>query len=73
MYFIKNILSELSDNSPWACDGGWILKKKMAVDDETQAFEQLASLKISDGASKKENINLVSIGHVGMDNQANFT
>lgn len=40
----------------------------MAVDEESQAFEQLSNLKISDGASKKENINLVSIGHVGMYN-----
>lgn len=38
----------------------------MAADEETQAFEQMASLKISDNGPKKENINVVSIGHVGM-------
>jgi hypothetical protein len=39
----------------------------MSLDEET-AF---ANLKISDaniGGNKKENINLVSIGHVGMNN-----
>jgi len=38
----------------------------MVVDEETQAFEQLANLKLSDSGNKKENINLVSIGHVGI-------
>lgn len=38
----------------------------MAADEETQAFEQMATLKISDSGPKKENINVVSIGHVGM-------
>lgn len=38
-----------------------------AVDEETQAFSQLANLKIiDDSATKKENLNLVSIGHVGI-------
>ncbi len=39
----------------------------MGSAEEEQAFDQLANLKISDVAgSKKENINLVSIGHVGI-------
>lgn len=37
----------------------------MAADEETQAFEQMANLKINGGGPKKENVNVVSIGHVG--------